>query len=121
MTRALVTYAIVTYVFAITGGLVAIGLGSSEAGVACDQTAGRTVLGNMRELTTRIDAEAGKYYLDSMLWASVDRGKKLQLMTAVADAHACLEGRARPLQFIDSLTGAPVAEASPTRGIRLLD
>ena len=105
----------------ITGGLLALWLASSKAGVACDKTAARSVLVNMQELTTRIDAEADKYYIDATLWASVDRGKKLQLMTAVADAHACLEGRARQLQIIDSPTGAPAAEASLTRGIRLLE
>ena len=108
-------------VIAITWGLLALWLVSSEAGVACDQTAARLVLVNMRELTTRVDAEAGKYYIDTSLWASLDRGKKLQVMTAVADAHACLEGHARQLQIIHSLTGAPAAEASPTQGIRLLE
>ena len=105
----------------VAWGVLALWLASSEAGVACDKTAARSVLVNMRGLTTRIDAEAGKYYIDTNLWASLDRGKKLQLMTAVADAHACLEGRARQLQIIDRLTGAPAAEASPTRGIRLLE
>jgi hypothetical protein len=108
-------------VVAITWGLLTLWLVSSEAGVASDKTAARSVLVNMRELTTRIDAEAGKYYINTSLWASLDRGKKLQVMTAVADAHACLEGRARQLQIIDSLTGAPAAEASPTRGIRLIE
>ena len=108
-------------VVTIIGGLLALGLAVGEAGVACDKTAARSVLVNMRGLTTRVDAEAGKYYIDAALWASLDQGKKLQLMTAVADAHACLEGRARHLQIIDSLTGAPAAEASPTRGIRLLE
>jgi hypothetical protein len=108
-------------VVTIVVGLLALLLASSEAGVACDKTSARSVLVNMRELTTRVDAEAGKYYIDASLWASLDRGKKLQLMTTVADAHACLEGRARQLQIIDSLTGAPAAEASPTRGIRLIE
>lgn len=110
-----------TQVGAITGMLLTLWLVSSEAGMVCDKTSARSVLGNMPTLTTRIDAEAGKYYIDTSLWPSLDRGKKLQLMTSVADAHACLEGRARQLYIIDSLTGSPVAEASPTRGIRLLE
>ncbi len=87
---------------------------------ACDTSAARSVLNNMRTLTALINAEKGKYYIDSELWGGMDSSKRLQLMTAVANAHACLEGKARHFQFIDSLTGAAIAEASPTRGIRLL-
>lgn len=83
--------------------------------------AARSVLVNMPDLTTCVDAEAGKYHIDSSLWAKLARGKNLQLMTAAADARLCWEGKARQLQFIDSLTGALVAEASPTRGIRLFE
>ncbi len=95
-------------------------LASTAPSFACDTSSARSVLNNMRALTSMINPEKGKYYIDSEFWAGMDSSKRLQLMTAVADAHACLEGKARHFQFIDSLTGAEIAEASPTRGIRLL-
>jgi len=87
----------------------------------CDKEAAQLVLTNMEELTSKIDQERGKYYIIHDLWGTCDYEKKLKFITAVADAHACLEGKARLIIFIDDLTGSKIAEASPTWGIKVLD
>jgi len=79
------------------------------------------ILTNMSELCSRIDHEGGKYYIIHDLWVTCDYQKKLKLITSVADAHATLEGKVRKISFIDDQTGSKIAEASPTRGIQVLD
>jgi hypothetical protein len=87
----------------------------------CDKEASSVVLSNMESLTSKIDKEAGKYYIIHDLWLTCDYEKKLKFITSVADAHACLEGKARHILFIDDFTGSKIAEASSTWGIKVLD
>lgn len=87
----------------------------------CDTDASTFILTSMDELSSRIDREAGKYYIRHDLWKTCDYEKKLKLITSVADAHACLEGKAREILFIDDLTGSKIAKASPAWGIKVLD
>lgn len=92
-----------------------------NAGTPCDKESAIFIIENMSELCSSINKGNGDYHIMHNLWSTLDEDKKLQLITSVADAHACLEGRARKLKFIDDLTGAKVAEATPTLGIRVYD
>ena len=87
----------------------------------CDKEAATIIITGMDELTSRINKTEGKYYVIHALWLTCDHEKKLKLITSVADAHACLEGKARHIVFIDDLTESKIAEASPTSGIKVLD
>jgi hypothetical protein len=87
----------------------------------CDKEAAKLVLQNMKELTSKIDQDGGKYYIIHDLWLSCDYEKRLKFITAVADAHACLGGNAKQITFIDDLTDSKIAEASPTWGIKVID
>ncbi|MFA5806592.1 MAG: hypothetical protein WC879_18325 [Melioribacteraceae bacterium] len=87
----------------------------------CNKDAAVFILSNMTELCSSIDREKGKYYILHDLWGTCNYEKKLKLITSVADAHACIEGKAREIIFIDDLTGAKIAKASPTLGIKVLD
>lgn len=87
----------------------------------CDEEASRFVLDNMTELTSKIDKVNRTYYISHSLWISMSDYQKEKLITAVADAHACLEKKAYKIKFIDDLTDNIIAQAHPELGIKVLD
>lgn len=93
----------------------------SKTNEPCDKEASKFILLSMADLCSKMDKEDGKYYIMHDLWSTCDPEKKLKLITSVADAHACLEGKSREIVFIDDLTGSKIAKASPTWGIKVLD
>jgi len=92
----------------------------------CDKPGAIAIIHYMKGLTDKVPnvymegRTTTKYYVDSKFWNSLPKDKKLALITAVADAHACLEESIGIIQLIDDQTGLVIAEAHPTRGIRVL-
>lgn len=87
----------------------------------CDEEASRSILDNMTELTTKIDKINRTYFISHSLWGSMSYSDKKRLITAVADAHACLEKKAYKIKFIDDLTKDLIAQADPYLGIKVIE
>jgi hypothetical protein len=87
----------------------------------CDEEASRFVLDNMSELTSKIDKTNRTYFISHSLWISMSDYDKKRLITAVADAHACLEKKAYKIRFIDDLTNDLIAQAHPVLGIKVIN
>jgi hypothetical protein len=87
----------------------------------CDEEASRFVINNMSELTSKIDKTNRTYFISHSLWISMSDYDKKRLITAVADAHACLEKKAYKIKFIDDLTNELIAQAHPELGIKVID
>ncbi|MFZ1288641.1 MAG: hypothetical protein WAR79_01020 [Melioribacteraceae bacterium] len=87
----------------------------------CDEEASRYVLANMSGLTSKIDKANRTYFISHSLWESMSYPDKKGLITAVADAHACLENKANEIKFIDDYTDKIIAKAHPDLGIDVLD
>ena len=87
----------------------------------CDEEASRFILDNMAELTSKIDKANRTYFISHSLWASMGYSAKKRLITAVADAYACLEKKASKIKFIDDYTDKIIAQARPEFGIEVLD
>ena len=86
----------------------------------CDEEASRFVLDNMVGLTSKIDKSNRTYFISHSLWISMSNYDKKRLITAVADAHACLENKAYKIKFIDDFTGDLIAQAHPVLGIKVI-
>lgn len=82
-------------------------------------SAARTVVATLDALATVTDdGKTLTVRFDEGVVPEADEPRLLQLMTAVADADAVLEGRARPIAFLDP-TGHQIGFADPSAGVNL--
>jgi hypothetical protein len=87
--------------------------------VACDQEAALNVQLMLKEMATWQEENGTIIFNWGSDWDYANSGQRLGLIRAFADSDACLTGSARKIKFYRK--GKLVGEASPTKGIRLLD
>ena len=86
--------------------------------LACDKTAARDVQKGLRDLATWYENDGNITFKWGTVWDEATPDERFKLISAAADADACLTGRAREIKFYRS--GTLVGIASPTTGIRLI-
>jgi len=84
----------------------------------CDRGAARTVLQNLKAMASYSVEKGVVYYSWIDDWHSFTLPQKNGLLTAAANADACLEGKARKIYF--HYRGEKVAEADPTWGLKVI-
>ena len=86
---------------------------------ACDREAARQVQTMLKDMATWQEKNEKITFTWGNDWDHASSQQRLGLIKAFADSDACLTGSARGIKYYQK--GKLVGEASPTRGIKLLD
>ena len=85
---------------------------------SCDKAAAREVQTNLKAMANHSVEKGVVYYSWLDKWHEFTLPQKKGLITAAANADACLQGTARKIYF--HYQGEKVAEADPTWGIKVI-
>lgn len=86
---------------------------------ACDQDAARNAQVMLRDMGTWQEKGGKITFIWGSDWDHANPQQRLGLIKTFADSDACLTGIVREIKYYRK--GKLVGEASPTKGIRLLD